>query len=125
MVLEINNTKAILLDVLKSGSKSCSELDQAITTFATFCSAVRDHSNDFISQTFECLYEKCSPLLLIECLKSWGVTLYKAKNFGDAQHLFKKADISIFTYFFSGLFSACTSKTSPKSRKVTSQTSQV
>ena len=70
MVLEVNNTKAILLDVLKSGSKSCSELDQANTTFASFCSAIGDHSNDFISQTFECLYENCSPLLLIECLKS-------------------------------------------------------
>ena len=78
MVLEMNNTKAILLDVLKSGFKSCSELDQAITTFASFCSAVGDHSNDFISLHADIL--------------SWlGKTYYIQGAFSEAEAFIQKA----------------------------------
>jgi hypothetical protein len=69
MVLEVNNTKAILSDLLKSDFKDYKKLVIAICKFTGFHWSIGDFSDKLISQTIEHLQQiNASTLLIIHCL---------------------------------------------------------
>lgn len=93
MVLEVNNTKAILVDLLKSDFQSHSELVQAICTFMMFHSSIGDHSDNLISLTVEALQQRdASPSLIIKCLERWGMLHYNARRLESAKQKIKEAE---------------------------------
>ena len=70
MVLEINNTKAMLFCLLKSDIKDYAEMVGSICTFTSFHSTIGDYSDKLICQTVELLQQKqTSELLLIKCFR--------------------------------------------------------
>ncbi|KAI0293008.1 hypothetical protein B0F90DRAFT_192936 [Multifurca ochricompacta] len=86
MVLEINNTKAMLFDLLKSNYGNNSKLVEAIITFTNFHGGIGDHSNKLISQTVETLQQRPSDTsVLIRCLQAWGRLYYYASDIENAK----------------------------------------
>ena len=93
MVLEVNNTKVILVDLLKSDIQSHSELAQAVCTFIMFHSGIGDHSDNLISLTVEVLQQKNAlPSLIIKCLEKWGMLHYNARRLESAKDKIKEAE---------------------------------
>ncbi|KAI0295041.1 hypothetical protein B0F90DRAFT_1820769 [Multifurca ochricompacta] len=86
MVLEINNTKAILFDLLKSNYGNNSKLVEAIITFTYFHVGIGDHSDKLISQTVETLQQRPSDTsVLIRCLQAWGRLYFYASDIENAK----------------------------------------
>ncbi|KAI0290393.1 hypothetical protein B0F90DRAFT_608081 [Multifurca ochricompacta] len=86
MVLEVNNTKAMLFDLLKSNYENNSKLVEAIITFTYFHCSMGDHSDKLISQTVETLQQRPSDIsVLIRCLQAWGRLYYLASDIENAK----------------------------------------
>ncbi|KAI0289687.1 P-loop containing nucleoside triphosphate hydrolase protein, partial [Multifurca ochricompacta] len=86
MVLEMNNTKAILFDLLRSNYGNNSKLVEAIITFTKFHGGIGDHSDKLISQTVETLQQRPSDTsVLIRCLQAWGRLYYYASDIENAK----------------------------------------
>jgi len=93
-VLEVNNTKAILSDLLKSDFKDYKKLVIAICKFTHFHGSIGDFSDKLISQTIEHLQQiNASILLMIDCLHTWGRLQYHANNLENAEVKLKEAEI--------------------------------
>jgi tetratricopeptide (TPR) repeat protein len=94
MVLEVNNTKAILSDLLKFNFKDYNKLVRAIYEFTMFHCSIGDFSDKLISQTVEHLQQiNASTLLIIRCLYTWGWLQYYADNLENAKVKLKEAEI--------------------------------
>jgi len=82
MILELNNTKAMLSNLLKSDFEDYDKLVQAIKEFIEFQCNIGDFSDRLISQAIEHLQQiNGSILLIIDCLYIWGYIYYYAQNF--------------------------------------------
>ena len=93
LLLQVNNTKAILFDLLKSDFSEPKELIKSICIFTSFCTSIGDNSDRLISQTVEFLQQKCAPIsLLISCLQQWGLLYYNTYNFEKAEQKIKEAE---------------------------------
>lgn len=93
LVQQVNNTKAILFDLLKSDFSDQKKLIQAICTFTSFHSSIGDHSDNLISQTAKLLQQKNAPLpLLVGCLQQWGLLYYDASKLEKAKEKIKEAE---------------------------------
>jgi len=94
MVLEVNNTKAILSDLLKSDFKDYKKLAIAIYIFTAFHWSIGDFSDRLISQTFKHLQQiNASISLIISCLDIWGRCHYHANDFENAKVKLEEAEI--------------------------------
>ena len=93
MVLEVNNTKAILSDLLKLDLKSNAKLVEAICEFVRFQSSIGGFSDKLICQTVKSLkLAKASTRLVIKCLIAWGKLQYSANNLKNAKDILKSAE---------------------------------
>ena len=93
MVLEVNNTKAILSDLLKLDLKSNAKLVEAICEFIRFQSSIGDFSDKLICQTVKSLkLVKASTILVIACLIAWAKLQYSANNLEKAKDILKSAE---------------------------------
>ncbi|KAI0290327.1 hypothetical protein B0F90DRAFT_1825190 [Multifurca ochricompacta] len=93
MVLEVNNTKAMLFDLLKSNYGDISNLVGAIITFTNFHAGIGDFSDKLISQTVETLQQRQSDSsLIIRCLQIWGRVYYFASDFENAKYKAQEAE---------------------------------
>ena len=89
---QVNNTKAILFDLLKSDFSDYNKLNQAICTFTSFHSSIRDYSDNLINQTAEFLQQKRAPTpLLIGCLQQCALLYYNAHDFEKAKKKIKES----------------------------------
>src|SRR5216683_5289940 len=94
MVLEVNNTKAMLSNLLKSGFKGYDSLVEAICIFTGFYSNIGDFSDQLISQTVELLqYINASKSLVIKCLEAWGILQYYGNNLENAKVKLQEAEM--------------------------------
>jgi len=94
MVLEVNNTKAILSDLLKLDFKDYEKLVLAICTFIVFHQSIGDFSDKLISQTIKHLQQiNASTSLIIYCLYIWGRLYYHAHNLENAKVKLEEAEI--------------------------------
>jgi tetratricopeptide (TPR) repeat protein len=94
MVIEMNNTKGILSDLLKPDFTDYNQLVMAICTFTKFYCSIGDFSDKLISQTIEHLQQiNASTLLIIHCLYIWGGLNYYANNLENAKVKLKEAEI--------------------------------
>ena len=94
MVLEVNNTKAMLSGLLKSGFKDYDKLVEAIHIFTELNCSIGDFSDQLISQTVEHLQHiNASKSLVIKCLKAWGMLQYFADNLENAKVKLQEAEI--------------------------------
>jgi tetratricopeptide (TPR) repeat protein len=90
---QVNNTKAILFDLLKSDFNDYKKLNQAICIFTSFQSSVGDYSDRLISQMAELLQQKRAPIpLLISCLQQWALLYYDAHDLKKAKQKIKEAE---------------------------------
>ena len=93
MKLEVNNTKGILFDLLKSDFKDHAKLVKAICTFTEFHASIGDYSDRLISQTVEHLqHQYTSTSLLIKCFKSWATLHYLAHDLENTKLKLKRAE---------------------------------
>jgi tetratricopeptide (TPR) repeat protein len=101
MVLEVNNTKAILSSLLNSSYSDQSKLIHAVLQFTQFCISIGDHSEKLISQAVTFLkqdesldesLDESSKTLLIQCLTSWGKLYYRLNNFESAISKLQEAE---------------------------------
>ncbi|KAF8268824.1 hypothetical protein EI94DRAFT_1726621, partial [Lactarius quietus] len=93
MVLEVNNTKAILLSLLNSNYKDESTLINTSITFTRFHISIGDHSDKVISQAVEFIQKNsCSRPLLIRSLWQWGNLHYHALNLEMAKEKLQEAE---------------------------------
>jgi tetratricopeptide (TPR) repeat protein len=94
MVLEVNNTKAMLSSLLKSGFKNYNKLVEAIYNFTQFYHSIGDFSDQLISQTVEHLQHiNASKSLVIKCLEVWGMSQYYANNLENAKVKLQEAEM--------------------------------
>src|SRR6266853_3241176 len=94
MVLEVNNTKAMLSNLLKSGFKDYDSLVEAICIFTGFYCNIGDFSDQLISQTVELLqYINASKSLVIKCLEAWGTLQYYGNNLENAKVKLQEAEM--------------------------------
>ncbi|KAI0296921.1 P-loop containing nucleoside triphosphate hydrolase protein [Multifurca ochricompacta] len=93
MVLEVNNTKAMLFYLLKSNYDNQSKLVNSILTFTLFHASIGDLSDKLISQTIEYLKKsQASKPLLIRCHQTWGKLYYFASSFKQAKDKVQEAE---------------------------------
>jgi tetratricopeptide (TPR) repeat protein len=94
MMLEVNNTKAMLSNLLKSDFKDYDKLVQAIYEFIDFQCNIGDFSDRLISQAIEHLQQiNASTSLIIDCLYIWGRVYYYADNFENAKVKLQEAEM--------------------------------
>ena len=94
MVLEVNNTKAMLSSLLKSGFKDYDKLVKAICQFTEFYCNIGDFSDQLISQTVKHLQHiNASKSLIIKCLEVWGRLQYYANNLENAKVKLQEAEM--------------------------------
>ena len=94
MMLEVNNTKAILSNLLKLNFEDHNKLVKAICRFSTFQRSIGDFSDKLISQTVKHLQQiNASTLLIIDCLYAWGRLHYYANNLESAIVKLKEAEM--------------------------------
>ena len=94
MILEVNNTKAMLFNLLKSDFEDYNKLVQAIEKFIGFQCSIGDFSDRLISQTIEHLQQiNGSTSLIIGCLYTWGYVYYYADNFENAKLKLQEAEM--------------------------------
>ncbi|HWY33762.1 MAG TPA: tetratricopeptide repeat protein [Nitrosopumilaceae archaeon] len=90
----MNNTKAMLSGLLKSGFKDYDSLVKAICKFIEFNCSIGDFSDGLISQTIKLLQHiNASKSLVIKCLKAWGMLQYFADNLENAKVKLQEAEI--------------------------------
>ncbi|KAI0297851.1 hypothetical protein B0F90DRAFT_1918610 [Multifurca ochricompacta] len=102
MVLEVNNTKAMLSDFLKSNFASQPRLVHAIVMFTELCTNIGDFSSTLLDQSVKhLLATKADAPLLIQCLKVWeGYIMVQmtwnlqSRNFWKQKFLLNEASIS-------------------------------
>ncbi|KAI0297525.1 hypothetical protein B0F90DRAFT_1952931, partial [Multifurca ochricompacta] len=93
MVLEVNNTKAMLFHLLKSNYGDHSKLVNSIITFTLFHANIGDLSDKLISQTVKFLQERqAATSLLIRCLQRWGDLHYYASDYEQAKYKVEEAE---------------------------------
>jgi len=93
MVLEVNNTQAMLFSLIKSNYKNYAKLVQAITSFTDFHSSIGDHSDKLISQTVRFLeHQNGSSSLTIQCLQEWGKLHFYSNNLNSAKYKLQEAE---------------------------------
>lgn len=97
MVLEVNNTKAILSSLINKLSNSSyaaqSKLIDAVLQFNRFCISIGDHSEKLISQAVAFLKQNPDrKTLLIQCLTSWGKLYYRLNDFQNAMSKLQEAE---------------------------------
>ncbi|KAI0296539.1 hypothetical protein B0F90DRAFT_1819896 [Multifurca ochricompacta] len=93
MVLEVNNTKAMLSFLLKSNRKDDSKLVKSILTFTSFHASIGDLSDKLISQTVAFLQQRhLATSLLIRCFQTWGRLYYFANDFENAKYKVQEAE---------------------------------
>ncbi|KAI0295637.1 hypothetical protein B0F90DRAFT_1820384 [Multifurca ochricompacta] len=93
MVLEVNNTKAMLSDFLKSNFANQPRLVHAIVMFTELCMNIGDFSTALLDQCFKhLLVIKADATLLIQCLKVWGRLYYGANDMEAAKDKFLEAE---------------------------------
>ncbi|KAF8263808.1 hypothetical protein EI94DRAFT_1665241 [Lactarius quietus] len=93
MVLEVNNTKAMLLSLLNSNYKDECTLINASIEFTRFCISIGDHSDKVISQAVKFIQKNsCLRPLLIRSLEQWGSLYYHAYNWEKAKEKLKEAE---------------------------------
>jgi tetratricopeptide (TPR) repeat protein len=98
LILEVNNTKAMLSDLLKSDLQSYKKLVSAICEFMRFQRASGDLSEKLIDQTVKFLQQKnASTLLIIHCLTEWGKLHFYVRNFEIAIVKLKEAEMLCIT----------------------------
>jgi tetratricopeptide (TPR) repeat protein len=94
MILEVNNTKAMLSKLLKSDFEDYEKLVQALNEFIEFQCSIGDFSDRLISQTIEHLQQiNGSTSLIIDCLSIWGRIYYYADNFENAKVKLQEAEM--------------------------------
>jgi len=94
MILEVNNTKAMLSNLLKSDFEDCDKLVQAIDKFIFFQCSIGDFSDRLISQAIEHLQQiNASTSLIISCFYIWGRIYYFAANLENAKVKLQKAEM--------------------------------
>ncbi|KAI0293368.1 hypothetical protein B0F90DRAFT_1822137 [Multifurca ochricompacta] len=93
MVLEVNNTKAMLSGFLKSNFSSQPRLVHAIVMFTELCMNIGDFSPTLLDQSVKhMLATKADAPLLIQCLKVWGKVYYSANDMETAKEKFLEAE---------------------------------
>jgi hypothetical protein len=93
MVLEINNTKAILFSLLNAEYNDYTDLVKAICNFTKFHCSIGEYSEDLISQSVAEMQQKgASTSLVIRCLARWGRLSYFADNFENAKNKLEEAE---------------------------------
>ena len=93
MVLEVHNTKAVLLSLLTSNYEDELTLMDASMTFTYFCGSIGDHSDRVISQAVEVVKQSSGARqLLIKCLLQWGQLCFFADNLEKAKEKFQEAE---------------------------------
>jgi tetratricopeptide (TPR) repeat protein len=93
MVLEVNNTKAILSRLLNSNYSAQPKLIHAVHQFTRFCISIGDHSEELISQAVTFLEQnQGSKTLLIQCLTSWGKLYYRLNDLPNAMAKLQEAE---------------------------------
>jgi len=94
MILEVNNTKAMLSNLLKSDFEDYKKLVQAIEEFIEFQCSIGDFSDRLISQAIEHLQQiNASISLTIDCLYIWGRVYYSSQNLENAKVKLQKAEM--------------------------------
>ncbi|KAI0301735.1 hypothetical protein B0F90DRAFT_1816950 [Multifurca ochricompacta] len=93
MVLEVNNTKAILSSLLKSNYVDKSRLINAIITFMEFQTSIGDLSDKLIRGAIEFAQQQHTlRSLLIRCLDKWGRVYQLASDMKNAQLKVQEAE---------------------------------
>ena len=93
MVLEVNNTKATVLQLLKSNYQEESRLIEASTSLTFFCVSLGDLSETIISQAVEFVQRNSgSSDLLIRSFRTWGKLHFHAINLEKAQEKLQTAE---------------------------------
>ena len=93
MVLEMNNTKAILFSLLRTEYSDYKKLVNAIYHFTEFHCNIGEHSDNLISESVIFLQQKeASTSLIIDGLIAWGSLYYYANNLGIAKYKLKEAE---------------------------------
>ena len=93
ILLEVNNIKAILLDLLQSDYKDQSKLIDASISFTRFQVRIGNHSDKLISQAVEYVQKTHGAVELhIRCLSMWGLIYNEARNVVSAQEKLKEAE---------------------------------
>lgn len=97
MVLEVNNTKAILSGLLNSSYLAQSKFIDAVLQFTQFCISIGDHSEKLICQAVTFLkqnqsQDQSSKTMLIQCLTSWGKLYYCSNDFQNAMSKLEEAE---------------------------------
>jgi tetratricopeptide (TPR) repeat protein len=93
IVLEVNNTKAVLLDLLQSNYNDQPKLIEATVNFTWFQIRIGNHSDNLISQAVHFVQKNHGAIALhIECLSIWGLIYAEARNLEAAQEKLKEAE---------------------------------
>ena len=94
MIYEINNTRAMLFNLLKSDFKDYDKLVKAIHCFLMFQCSLGDFSDQLISQAVEYLQQmNALTSLIIHCHYAWACIHYLAKNFENAKVKLQEAEM--------------------------------
>jgi tetratricopeptide (TPR) repeat protein len=94
MIYEINNTRAMLFNLLKSDFKDYNKLLKAILCFLTFQCSLGDFSDQLISQAVEYLQQmNALTPLIIHSLYAWGCIYCLANNFENAKVKLQEAEM--------------------------------
>ncbi|KAI0291649.1 hypothetical protein B0F90DRAFT_1823673 [Multifurca ochricompacta] len=93
MVLEVNNTKAMLFGLLESNYADHSKVVKAIINFISLHQSIGDLSDRLISQTIEFVQQKNGATsLLVECLQAWGNLYQFSGNMKGAKEKMQEAE---------------------------------
>ena len=93
MILEVNNTKAIILSLLNSNYKDDTTLITASIVFTKLCTNIGDHSDKVISQAIEFVQRNSdSRLLLIKSLQQLGQVYFYGANYEKAKEKLQEAE---------------------------------
>lgn len=95
MMLEVNNTKSVLIDLLRSNHQYWPKLFDAIVTFTQFCITIGDYSDELTSHAITLLQQQQDITqipALIKCLQNWGRLYYRRNDFENAKSKMKEAE---------------------------------
>ena len=107
IVLEVNNIKVVLLDLLKSNYEDQYKLIEATDNFTWFQIRIGDHSDKLISHAVHFVQKNQGAIeQLIRCLGMWGLIHCEARDLEFAEKKLKEAeklcqsssDMEIFVY---------------------------
>ena len=93
VVLEVNNMKLVLLDLLKSNYKDQSKLIKATVNFTWLQIRIGDHSDKLISHAVHFVQKNQGDIeLLTTCLSMWGLIHYESRDLEFAEKKLKEAE---------------------------------